>query len=104
VAWRSRRDECGIQRPHRDLLFAIRANASSDVISSDKLAAVGGASIHTPPLRLSSCICSGPTGLTGSLAWFGKGSPVDVNAKHTGPEGVWTFDAHRELLARANFN
>jgi hypothetical protein len=38
---------------------------------------------------------------TGSLAWFGKGGPVDRNGEHTGPEGVWTFDAHGEHLLAA---
>jgi hypothetical protein len=41
---------------------------------------------------------------TGSLAWFGKGGPVDGDGRHTGPEGVWTFDADGEhLLAAGEF-
>jgi hypothetical protein len=35
---------------------------------------------------------------SGSLAWFGKGGPVDGEGRHTGPEGVWTLDAHGEHL------
>lgn len=38
---------------------------------------------------------------TGSLAWFGRGGPVDAKGEHTGPEGVWTFDAEGEHLLSA---
>jgi hypothetical protein len=37
----------------------------------------------------------------GSLAWYGKGGPVDGHGEHTGPEGVWRFDAQGEHLLAA---
>jgi hypothetical protein len=38
---------------------------------------------------------------SGSLAWYGKGGPVNAQGEHTGPEGVWTFDAQGEHLLAA---
>ena len=37
---------------------------------------------------------------TGSLGWFGPGGPVDAKGENSGPEGIWTFDAHGEQLLR----
>jgi hypothetical protein len=38
---------------------------------------------------------------SGSLAWFGRGGPVNAKGEHTGPEGVWTLDAQGEHLLAA---
>jgi hypothetical protein len=38
---------------------------------------------------------------SGSLAWFGRGGPVNAEGEHAGPEGVWTFDAQGEHLLAA---
>jgi hypothetical protein len=37
----------------------------------------------------------------GSLAWFGRGGPLNADGEHTGPEGVWDFDAEGEHLLGA---
>jgi hypothetical protein len=37
----------------------------------------------------------------GSLAWFGRGGPVDFKGENTGAEGVWSFDGQGEHLLGA---
>jgi hypothetical protein len=91
-------------RPSSVIAWVQRTEGQSNSMSLRSGDVRTGKLIHeTAPAGEGNTIDTGERGYfivtpAGSLAWFGRGGPVNAAGEHTGPEGVWDFDAEGEHL------